>query len=111
MSTASYLAAPFAQPSTQGTPLPKISDAPVMIALPVAPGASDQTMIAEGRLRMNHRDGAELSILLRKVIMRAPAVADKIIAAANLGRESERQAAEALRIFGKTKIAVVPESL
>lgn len=106
-----YLNAPFAQPTDQGTPLPKISDAPVMIALPVAPGASDQTMIAEGRLRMNHRDGAELSILLRKVIMRAPAVAEMIISAANLGRESERQAAEALRVFGRTRIAVVPEAL
>lgn len=106
MDLKAWITAPFAQPTAHVTP---VSDHPVMIALPVAPGASDATMIAESRLRQNHRDGAALSDALRLMIARAPQVAEAVIHAANLGRESERQAAAVLRVFAETRVAMVPD--
>lgn len=109
MTLKAWLTSPFTQPQVQGTTVSPVSDHPVMIALPVAPGASDATMIAEHRLRVNHGDGAALSDALRLMIARAPKVAEAVIHAATLGRESERQAAISLRVFQATRVATVPD--
>lgn len=110
MTKASYLADPFT-PQAEETRVHKITDFPIMIALPQAAGASDETMIAESLFRQHHKDGSALVESLRLMIMRAPHIADRVIQSANLGQESRRQAAISLRTFARTKIAQVPETL
>lgn len=112
MKLMAWLTAPFAQPTTDATPATTVpSDTPVMIALPAPLAGSDLVAMAETRLAQHHKDGADLVVSLRRMITSAPAIARRVVDAAHLGRESERQAAIVLREYARTGVALVPEAL
>lgn len=98
----------------QGTLAPaKIipADAPSMIAMPQPLAQADATMIFRSALLRAEADGADLVGLLAGMITSAPGVAEGVIARGNLGEVSRARSAEALRTYGRTGVAVLPDRL
>lgn len=99
MSTEAYPATPSARPT---------QDAPVMIKLPEAVGQGDSAMIFRAHLAMI--DSALVDALDRMVI-KAPEVANQVLAAGALGEISRGRAVRALVEYQATKVAVAPLGL
>lgn len=106
MKLAQWISAPFAQPQVQGTSVP--ASAPT---LPVIMGHDDSVMIFRSVLLRTQRDGCELVAALDRMVARAPQVARQVIFAGSLGQVSQGRAADALRTYLDTGVAVAPMGL
>lgn len=96
MKLPSWISAPFAQPTAQGT------------SVPTAQGHDDSVMVFRSTLLRTQVDGCELVAALDRMAQRAPKVAAQVIFAGSLGRVSQGRAADSLRTYLDTGVAVAP---
>lgn len=110
MTVKAWLTAPFTQPSTKGTPVSPVSDHPVMVALPVAVGHDDATMIFRSALLQREVTGSALVTAFDRLVMVHPGVACQVVAAGSLGGGVHwGRAVRALGVYLSTGTAMVPE--
>lgn len=110
MTVKAWITAPFAQPTTQGTPVSPVSDHPVMIALPVAVGHDDSTMIFRSALLKREATGSDLVTAFDRLAMVHPQVASQVVAAGSLGGLVHwGRAVRTLGVYMTTGTAMVPQ--
>lgn len=107
MKVLAYLHAPFTQPKGQVTP---VSDHPVTLALPVAVGHDDSTMIFRSALLRREATGVELVSAFDRMVRVHPEVASQVVAAGSLGPEVHwGRAVQSLGVYLATGTAMAPQ--
>lgn len=108
MTVKAWITAPFAQPKAQVTPASPVS-AP-SVALPVAVGHDDSTMIFRSALLKREATGSELVSAFDRLARVHPMVASQVVAAGSLGGLVHwGRAVRTLGVYLSTGTAVAPE--
>lgn len=110
MTLKAWITTPFAQPQAQVTPVSPVSDHPVMVALPVAVGHDDSTMIFRSALLKREATGPELVTAFDRLAMVHPVVASQVVAAGSLGAGVHwGRAVRSLGVYLTTGTAMAPQ--
>lgn len=110
MKVKAWLSAPFAQPTPEVTPVSPVSDHPVVLALPVAVGHDDSTMVFRSALLKREATGSELVTAFDRLVMVHPGVASQVVAAGSLGGLVHwGRAVRCLGVYLATGTAMAPE--
>ncbi len=107
MKHATWLSAPFAQPTTQGSSVAVTQPSPA----PVAMGCDDTVILFRSSLLRTQADGVALRAAFDRMAAAHPMIAAGIASLGSLGRVSYERAVTALITYARTGVATTPHPL